>query len=331
MRRCRLLSTTKLSALAGLVGCVLASAPTVHAADLMPMPTKALAAPPFAPAVDGLNGKFVGLGGSMANRSVYGGFGALSFPLDGQVGAQLDGGLGALDGRGFAHAAGHVFWRNPSNALLGVYVSHTQWDEFGGVHASHIAGEGALYLGHFTLEGIAGVEFGNSVSNTTTTTSIIPPGGPGLPPGLTTTSTFTEGFDVRTRFFDQINLKYYFANDWNAYVGHRYLGGSNALALGTEYAAPLGHDIMGSLFVEGRVGENEFHGVWGGFKLYFGQHDKPLIARHRQDDPPIWGTDSLFSIVNNHTSSSSSSSSTFCGPDQQIDPQSGNCDFPSSD
>ena len=282
------------------------------------MPTKALAAPTPYAAVDGLNGKFVGLGGSIANRSVYGGFGALSVPLDGQFGAQLDGGVGSLDGRSFAHVAGHLFWRNPNQGLLGLYVSDTEWDQFGGVHASHVAAEGALYFGHFTLEGIAGVEFGNSVSNTTSTTSIIPQGGPGLPAGVITTSTFTEGFDVRTRFFDQINLKYYIADDWNAYIGHRYLGGLNALALGTEYAVPVGHGMMGSLFVEGRVGEGEFHGVWGGIKLYFGQKDKPLVARHRQDDPPIWGTDALFSILNNHTQSSSTSSSTFCNPDQTM-------------
>ena len=55
---------------------------------------------------------------------------------------------------------------------------------------------------------------------------------------------------------------------------------------------------MASLFVEGRAGENDFRGVWGGVKFYFGQKDKSLIQRHRQDDPINWAPKSLFSIVN---------------------------------
>jgi hypothetical protein len=45
---------------------------------------------------------------------------------------------------------------------------------------------------------------------------------------------------------------------------------------------------MGSLFVEGRVGEDNASGVWGGIRFYFGQKDKPLIRRHREDDPADW-------------------------------------------
>jgi hypothetical protein len=79
---------------------------------------------------------------------------------------------------------------------------------------------------------------------------------------------------------------------------------------------------MGSLFVEARAGENQFNGVWGGLKFYFGQKDKTLIQRHRQDDPPIWNT--LHGILNNFNTSSSSSSTLFCpggGP-----PSGGSCE-----
>jgi hypothetical protein len=80
------------------------------------------------------------------------------------------------------------------------------------VHVTQVAGEGEAYLGRFTVQGIAGVEFGNSVSNTTFGFGVIPPVG-GLP-GVNTVNAFTEGYDVRTRFFDQINLKYYFTDNW---------------------------------------------------------------------------------------------------------------------
>ena len=49
--------------------------------------------------------------------------------------------------------------------------------------------------------------------------------------------------------------------------------------------------IMGALFAEGRIGEDDFQGVWGGIRFYFGQKDKSLIRRHREDDPYDWGSD----------------------------------------
>ena len=54
---------------------------------------------------------------------------------------------------------------------------------------------------------------------------------------------------------------------------------------------PLSHGIMGALFAEGRIGEDDFQGVWGGIRFYFGQKDKSLIRRHREDDPYDWGSD----------------------------------------
>jgi hypothetical protein len=209
-----------------------------------------------------------------------------------------------------------LFWRNPGQGLFGVYGGFTEWNQQGAVWVSQIAGEGAVYWGRLTLEGIAGFEFGDSVNSTTTVTSIVPPAGPpgGLfLPGSVTTSTFSQGFNVRTRFFDDVNAKYYITDNLNAYVGHRYLGGKNALAFGSEIALPLGHGIMGSAFVEGMAGEDSFHGIWGGLKFYFGRADKPLIARHRQDDPPDWTTDTLFSITNNNTSSGNTTVTQFGG------------------
>jgi hypothetical protein len=317
-------STTMLS---GLVGFSFLAATAAWAADL----TLYTKAPPVTldPAVDGVNGKVDGYGGSIANKRMFGANGTLSLPAPGQFGVQLDGNIGRLDDRTFGALAGHWFWRNPSQMLIGVYVSNTFWDRFGGVYLTQVAGEGEYYFGKFTVQGIVGAEFGNSVSNSTSGTFIVPPGNQpccaGGTPGVATTTTFTEGYDIKTRFFDQINLKYYFIDNFDAFVGHRYLGGKNALALGGELAAPIGKNMMASAFVEARVGENDFHGVWGGVKLYFGQSDKPLIARHRRDDPPNWTVDTLFSILNNHTGSESSTSTKFCTPPRVLLPN-GNCE-----
>jgi hypothetical protein len=300
--------------LAGALGAAYLSVNSARAEEMAW--TKAL---PYAPAVDGINGKIDGLGGSLGNHGIYGARGSISIPLGGQWGTQIDLAAGDFDRRFFGSIADHLFWRNPAQGLLGVYVSHTHWSQFGGVHVTQVAGEGEYYWQRWTLQAIAGVEFGNKASQTTTTTSITPQIGinPGIP-GVRTTTTFTEGYDVKTRFFDQINLKYYLTDNWDAYVGHRYLGGKHALALGTDYAVPLGGGVMASAFVEGRVGEDDFHGVWGGLRFYFGASDKPLIARHRQDDPFDWSPDSLHSLINSYFSNSSSSSSEFCSVGELI-------------
>jgi hypothetical protein len=221
-------------------------------------------------AVDGLNGKIAGFGGSFANDGVYGGLGSLTTPLTCDFGAQIDGDAASFDGRFLGTIAGHLFWRNPNFAMLGVYGSYTDWDRAGGVRAGHVGGEGAWYAGRFALQGIAGVESGNTRSETN---------------GL-----FITTYDVDTRFFDAVNLAYYPSDNLEVYAGHRYLYGQHALALGGEWGLPLSNGVMAALFVEGRIGEDDYHGVWGGIRFYFGQKDKSLIRRHREDDPTDWET-----------------------------------------
>ena len=258
----------------------------------------------YAPAVDGINGRIEGWGGSLNQKSFAGVQGAVAVPLRGQWGFQLDGGAGTLDNRAFESGVGRLFWRNPSRGLLGAYVSYTHWDQYGGVQAAQAAGEFEAYWGRWTLRGIVGAEFGNSASTFSTTTSVIPPA-IGIP-GAINTVVLTQSYDVKTRFMDQINLQYYVTDNWHAYIGHRYLGGKNALALGSELGLPLGRGVMASAFVEGRIGSASFEGVWGGLRFYFGQKDKTLIRRCREDGVCPW--DILPSIVNNSNQKASSSS-----------------------
>jgi hypothetical protein len=275
--------------------------------------------PIFAPAVDGVNARFDGFGGSFAHQSFYGGRSSVAMPLAGQWGAQVDVIGGRMGGDSFGSLGGHLFWRDPSRGLLGLYVNHTLWSGLGGVYVTQVAPEVEVYWNRWTFQGIAGVEFGNSGSYATST-SILPPVGP--IPGVATT--YFDTFDVKTRFFDQINLKYYFTDNWAGYVGHRYLGGKNALALGSEYAMPLKPGVMGSAFVEARLGSGSFEGLWGGLRLYIGKKDKSMMARHREDDPITW--DTLFSIINSTHRNSGSSSREFC--DGGGSPVQGSCEVP---
>jgi hypothetical protein len=242
-------------------------------------------------AVDGVNGKLGGFGGETGGKTYAAGEGALDLPLGCALGAQIDAIAGSFDGRFIGTVAGHLFWRNPAQGLLGAYGDFTGWDQFGGVHAAHAAPEGEAYFGQWTLQGVAGVEFGNSQS------------------GIF--GSILQTYDIRTRFFDQANIAFYPTDNFEVYVGHRYLGGLNAAAFGGEWGIPLGNGMMAGLFAEGHVGEHSDNGVWGGLRFYFGQKDKTLIRRHREDDPPIWnnGSDTI-----NNNGSQSPTPSTGCQP-----------------
>lgn len=261
MARSGLLSTTMLS---GIVGGVFLSTLTASAADMY---TKAVAdVYQQLPAVDGFNSKIDGLGGSEHNKAIYGSRGSFSVPLGLQYGAQFDGAAGSFDGRFFGNVGGHLFWRNPAQGLLGVYSDFTHWDSrVGGVNVGRVAAEGEAYLGRWTLSAVAGVETGNTVS------------------GIVGTEIQT--FDIKTRFFDALTVSYYLQDNFKVYAGHRFQGGKHSAAFGGEYGLPIARGTMATLFAEGRVGSDSNHGVFGGIKFYFGQRDKTLIRRHREDDP----------------------------------------------
>ena len=265
------------SMLSGIVGASFLSVFTVHAAD---MPTKAApyVPPPALPAVDGINYKGEIFGGALASEGIGGAKGSVTVPLGFRYGFQLDGTAASYDGRFLGAAGGHLFWRDPTVGLFGLYGSYTHYSRIGGLHAHHVAVEFERYMGQWSLQGIAGVEGGNTRSWNN---------------GITT---FT--YDVETRFFDKINLNYYLNENTMLTIGHRYLGGKHALALGGEWSRPIAPGTLGSFYVEGRIGEDKSSGVWVGLKLYKGNADKPLIRRHREDDPFNWTPDTLFTIIN---------------------------------
>jgi hypothetical protein len=276
---------------------------------------RAYAVAPTAPAVDGWTGRAEAVGGTIGHMSMAFGRAVVAAPVSNQTGMQLDFLAGSLGGHALGNLVGRYFWRDPAQGLYGIYAAQTAWNRFGGVYVTHVAPEFEIYRGRWTLQGLLGVEFGNSASRTVSANGLavtaVPGGGGGggvLTTTTTSASTFTESYNIKTRFFDQINLKYYFTDNWDGYIGHRYLGGLHALAVGTEYARPMSGNRLGSLFVEARVGQGAFEGVWGGVKVYFGQRDKSLIRRHREDDPVPW--DTLFSILNNHNNSGTSNANS---------------------
>jgi hypothetical protein len=91
---------------------------------------------------------------------------------------------------------------------------------------------------------------------------------------------------VPNRFFDVVTASYYVTDNFKLSIGHRYIFDRNALALGGEHGFALGGGRMAALFTEGTLGEHGTYSALAGLRIYFGQHDKTLIERNRQDDPP---------------------------------------------
>jgi hypothetical protein len=226
------------------------------------------------PAVDGINAKIDGYGGG-ANHTdgFYGTTGSLSVPLAQQWGAQIDGRAQSADGVGAYGAAGHLFWRDPSIGLVGAYGSYWHWNGREVEHIGHfstnsstIAAQGEYYAGRWTLSGLAGIEM----------VSINAP-------------VALDAFSVPNRFFDTIRASYYVTDNSNLSIGHVYTSGRHGLTLGAEHGFALGGGRMASLFAQARFAEGGHNAVLGGLRIYFGQRDKTLIDRHRQDDPEAFG------------------------------------------
>ena len=226
------------------------------------------------PAVDGINAKIDGYGGG-ANHSdgFYGATGSLAFPLAQQWGAQIDGRAQSADGVGAYGVAGHLFWRDPSIGLVGAYGAYSHWNgrDVAGIghvstNTSHIAAQGEYYADRWTLSALAGVEM----------VSVDAPVALGA-------------VSIPNRFFDSVRASYYVTDNFMLSIGHVYTSGRHGLTLGAEHGFALGGGRMASLFGQARFAEEGRNAVLGGLRIYFGQRDKTLIDRHRQDDPAAFG------------------------------------------
>jgi hypothetical protein len=267
---------------------------TIVAAAQTELPSSVSSFPTFAqtkPAVDGVNGKFDVLGGagqsialsvsSISGLSPYvsnpsanwngigGAIGTITVPIAHQFGAQIDLGSGAFGDRANGSAAGHVFWRDPEQGLVGVYGSGIYSTRGDGRTMWNTAGEFEKYIGSWTGKALLGVQgFGFN----TTYSSIS-----GAP------LTFTQP----DRFFDKVSFSYYPNSDLALTLGHIYSKNTNGINGEIEYIAPQfrGGEIAPSAYLTATYGWNNSSVVMAGIRIYFGNHDKSLIERHRQDDP----------------------------------------------
>jgi hypothetical protein len=232
--------------------------------------------PPELPAVTAINGKLDSEHGGIGGEPLAAAAGSLSVPFAERFAAQFDGLAGRWNNGALDGAALHLFWRDPTQALLGIYASSLHWSGSGSMEASRAGLEAEYYLDRVTLEGFAGGEFG----------------------------------DITSRGSGRFRLDWYPRDDLEFSIGGEYLGGEAGLLLGSEWQLPTqfpSQAMYPALFVQARISDRDHSAVWGGLRFYFGAA-KGLIERHRQDDPQNNLTDdaALYGGSSNSTGGSGS-------------------------
>jgi len=216
------------------------------------------------PAVSGPNGKVSVEGGSFDDEGAGIALGSFALPLGHSFGAQADGAIGTIDGETMGGGGLHLFTRDPSSYLLGVYGSYHTWDS---IDIWRLAGEAEAYLGRFTLSGLAGYE------------SVDVP-------------SLSDGLEVLTpddkHFFGQFDASYYVTDDFKVSAGYRYLNEASFGSAGAEYLF-RGYEVPMSLFARGYYGDGDYTSITGGLKIYLSDDpQRSLIDRNRRDDPDIY-------------------------------------------
>ena len=161
----------------GFVTALLAST-SIYAAERSTDQSSVSSLPTFAqskPAVDGLNGELWVYGGAgMANaisttpitglaisreesasnfQGISGVTGVLTAPIGHDFGLQVDLGTGTFKTDVQGSAAGHLFWRNPDQGLIGIYGSGQYWAGSDGRSNWNIGPELEKYFDQVTLGG----------------------------------------------------------------------------------------------------------------------------------------------------------------------------------
>ncbi|MEX0345942.1 MAG: hypothetical protein AB3N20_13535 [Rhizobiaceae bacterium] len=209
--------------------------------------------------MDGINAK-IAIQHDITGDETLVATGSVAFPIGHQFGLQLDGGFANLDTAAFGRipvygAGAHLFWRDPDWGLAGLYGNLLHVNDFGGLNYYRGAVEFERYLGRFSFETMVGLTGGDFI-------------------------------DVEP--FTQATLAYYPMDDLRFEIGHSFTVNENAFDFGGEWAFGAIRSTAAAMYVNGSVFEGGGATASAGLRFYFGQNDKPLINRHREDDPRVY-------------------------------------------
>ncbi|TAN72317.1 MAG: hypothetical protein EPN20_03780 [Magnetospirillum sp.] len=225
------------------------------------------------PAVSGLNGKVDLSGASLDGEDFNAASGSVAVPVGRAFGLQADGMVGDYSAVNVWAVGGHAFWRDPGLGLAGLVGSVT---DVGTTKIYRYGIEGEYYLDRVTIAGTAGYQSGDSLHA----------GWGGL------------------------DLRYYPADNLLLEAGAGAISNERTGHVGAEWQAPFGLSTGFSLFADAAMGTSDYEHVIGGIRIYFGGGDKPLLRRHREDDPINLLVGGLTSAVSGAVSSTSTKADT---------------------
>ncbi len=211
-----------------------------NAADLILDPTPVAEQPaPSQPAVavDALNFELSILGGAYqrnvlgtASNAMFTASVATPLPIFHNFGAQLDAAVGVYDGDFTSAAAGlHLFWRDSEKGMIGIYGDWAYTDP---EHGGRVGVELSSYQGRWSVDALLGLRFGQHFN---------------------------------TEFTGEVDLSYYYTDDFRVSVGHRLTSRGHVGNLSFEsLITDVGIDGL-SVFGEIEAGEDNYVGGFAEF------------------------------------------------------------------
>ncbi len=209
------------------------------------------------PAVSALNGTIFARGGHYDTGSGTGFgndgkgegeiLGKVTIPLGQSFGAQAEAGVGLDEYYGIG---GHLFWRDPSWAMAGVFVSHDSTNQ---TELTRFGAEADFYLGNFTVGGRVGHQSG----------------------------------DVGEGTYGSVDVSFYVTPNLAARGGIEFEpddGRDTVGRVGFEWQPAVDSSPGLSVFADGEWGDDYDH-IRAGLKIHFGTDGMTLIDRERRADP----------------------------------------------
>jgi hypothetical protein len=175
--------------------------------------------------------------------------GKVTFPIGQQFGGQAEAAVGTEEYYGFG---GHIFWRDPSWAMAGLFASY---DDSNGIELTRYGAEVDIYLGQFTAGGRIGQQEG----------------------------------DVGDGTFGSVDVSFYVIPNLALRGGVEFEpddGRDTVGRVGFEWQPAMDSSPGLSVFADGEWGDDYDH-IRAGLKIHFGTDGMSLIDRERKADPAI--------------------------------------------
>lgn len=203
------------------------------------------------PAVNPTNVKITAAGISTESDDGWFFGGALTAPIGERWGFQGEVGASENASDTSYGLAGHIFTRDPSSYLLGVFAAYAAEDNLD-IDATRLGAEAEIYLNQLTILAKAGYQFSNIAS--------------------------LEGG------FGEFELRWYISNDFALSGGGTFVDDVSTGRVGAEWR-PGFSALPGLAFrVDGAFSDNNIDTYLAGLTYYFGA-DASLKDRHRKQDP----------------------------------------------